>query len=79
MCFTASYTSLTMGSKWKYYFTVICTYNNIQYKMCKIFKGVICLDDGKHSFIVIKYRPIVNNSGYLPSGLTDAWKHSLPW
>ena len=47
--------------------------------MCKIFKGVICLDDGKHSFIVIKYRPIVNNSGYLPSGLTDAWKHSLPW
>ena len=46
--------------------------------MCKIFKGIICLDYGKHSFIAIKYRSIVNNSGYLPSGLTDIWKHSLP-
>ena len=46
--------------------------------MCKIFKGIICLDDGKHSFIAIKNRSIVNNSGCLPSGLTDIWKHSLP-
>lgn len=74
MCFTARYAS----SEWKHYFTVICTYNNIQYKICKVFNAVICLDDGKHSFIAVKYRSAVHNSGYLPSRLTETGKHSLP-
>lgn len=39
-----------MGLKQKYYFIVICAYNNVQCKMCKAFNVIFCHDNGKHLY-----------------------------